>query len=319
MVESRPVLRVSAAAVVAAGLACTAAPAAERLQTIAPGVRVLGAHLGGLTLEPARLRVQAALARPISIVYRGEVLTAPPAAFAARAGIDRAVQSALAAPPRSHLRLRVTYSRGAIAQYVASLARRYDRAPRPAKVVGADARGPIVRPDRVGLSVEQATLRASIAAELASGTRRPLVLPMDAVLAKRTRDNLGPVIVINRAANTLDLYDSTRRVRVFHVATGQYAYPTPSGLWRIVDMQENPWWTPPASPWAAGARPIPPGPGNPLGTRWMGLNAPGVGIHGTPEDASIGYSESHGCIRMHIPEAEWLFQHVRVGTPVVIL
>jgi lipoprotein-anchoring transpeptidase ErfK/SrfK len=51
----------------------------------------------------------------------------------------------------------------------------------------------------------------------------------------------------------------------------------------------------------------------------MGLDSPGVGIHGTPDDASIGYSESHGCVRMHIPDAEWLFGHVDVGTPVVIL
>ena len=61
------------------------------------------------------------------------------------------------------------------------------------------------------------------------------------------------------------------------------------------------------------------GPGNPLGTRWMGLSAPGVGIHGTPSDASIGYSVSHGCIRMHIPDAEWLFVRVRIGTPVYIV
>ena len=47
----------------------------------------------------------------------------------------------------------------------------------------------------------------------------------------------------------------------------------------------------------------------------MGLSAPGVGIHGTPDDASIGYSASHGCIRMHIPDAERLFNHVHVGTP----
>jgi lipoprotein-anchoring transpeptidase ErfK/SrfK len=51
----------------------------------------------------------------------------------------------------------------------------------------------------------------------------------------------------------------------------------------------------------------------------MGLSAPGVGIHGTPSDASIGYSVSHGCIRMHIPEAEWLFNHVDVGTTVFIV
>jgi lipoprotein-anchoring transpeptidase ErfK/SrfK len=85
-----------------------------------------------------------------------------------------------------------------------------------------------------------------------------------------------------------------------------------------VDVQLNPWWYPPNSAWAAGEKPVPPGPGNPLGTRWMGINAPGVGMHGTPDDASIGYSASHGCIRMHIPDAEWLFEHVDVGTPVLI-
>ena len=51
----------------------------------------------------------------------------------------------------------------------------------------------------------------------------------------------------------------------------------------------------------------------------MGISSPGVGIHGTPDAASIGYSVSHGCIRMHIPEAEWLFEHVRVGTTVFIV
>ena len=57
-------------------------------------------------------------------------------------------------------------------------------------------------------------------------------------------------------------------------------------------------------------KPVPPGPGNPLGTRWMGISAPGVGLHGTPDAASIGYSASHGCIRMRIPDAEWLFNNV---------
>ena len=61
------------------------------------------------------------------------------------------------------------------------------------------------------------------------------------------------------------------------------------------------------------------GPGNPLGTRWMGISAPYVGIHGTPDAASIGYSASHGCIRMRIPDAEWLFSHVEIGTPVFII
>ena len=78
-----------------------------------------------------------------------------------------------------------------------------------------------------------------------------------------------------------------------------------------MNKQRNPWWYPPTyDAWAKGLKPVPPGPGNPLGTRWMGLDAPGVGIHGTDAPASIGYSASHGCIRMHVPDAEWLFEHV---------
>ena len=50
----------------------------------------------------------------------------------------------------------------------------------------------------------------------------------------------------------------------------------------------------------------------------MGLNTPGVGIHGTDDPGSIGYSVSHGCIRMQIPDAERLFEMVYVGTSVTI-
>jgi lipoprotein-anchoring transpeptidase ErfK/SrfK len=86
-----------------------------------------------------------------------------------------------------------------------------------------------------------------------------------------------------------------------------------------VSKARNPWWIPPKSGWAQNLQPIPPGPGNPLGTRWMGLSSPGVGIHGTPDATSVGYSRSHGCIRMYVPHAEWLFKRVHVGTPVVIV
>jgi lipoprotein-anchoring transpeptidase ErfK/SrfK len=162
-------------------------------------------------------------------------------------------------------------------------------------------------------------VRAALVDVFRDGTRTPLRLTTKSVSAKHTVANFGPAIVITRGANTLKLYDGHKLVRTFRVATGQAIYPTPAGVWHIVDMQRNPWWRPPNSPWARGLQPIPPGPGNPLGTRWMGLDAAGVGIHGTDAPSSIGYSVSHGCIRMQVPDAEWLFQHVRLGTPVVIL
>jgi lipoprotein-anchoring transpeptidase ErfK/SrfK len=143
---------------------------------------------------------------------------------------------------------------------------------------------------------------------------------MEAVAPRRTAANIGPVIVVDRSTNTLRFYSTKKLLRKFPVATGQAIYPTPLGVFRIVEKQLNPWWYPPTyDAWAKGLKPVPPGPSNPLGTRWMGLSAPGVGIHGTDADTSIGYSLSHGCIRMHVPDAEWLFQRVAVGTPVVIL
>ena len=56
----------------------------------------------------------------------------------------------------------------------------------------------------------------------------------------------------------------------------------------------------------------------PDGSRWIGTSAPDVGIHGTPDDASIGTYASHGCIRMHIPEVEQLYEHVALGMTVII-
>lgn len=313
-------LKIALASLAAAGIACTAAPAAEQLQTIAPGVRVFSARVGGLTLDPARHRIETALERPIAIVYRGEVLTVTPQQLGAKARVDVALRSALSARAHSRIGLRVGYSQDAVARYVAKLARRFDRKPLPATVVGATARGPVIREGKVGLAVEQPTLNVALAQQLATGARRPLVLLMQAVPPARTAANIGPVIVVNRATNSLRFYSTTKLLRRFPVATGQAIYPTPRGVFRVVKKELNPWWYPPTyDAWAKGLKPVPPGPSNPLGTRWMGLSAPGVGIHGTDADTSIGYSLSHGCIRMHVPDAEWLYQRVAVGTPVVIL
>jgi lipoprotein-anchoring transpeptidase ErfK/SrfK len=171
----------------------------------------------------------------------------------------------------------------------------------------------------VGRKIDgRATVRA-LTDMLVHGTRATLKLPVTYVKPQVTERTVGPVIVIRRGSNRLTLYDGMRIVRQFAVATGQSVYPTPLGRFQIVVKWRNPWWYPPNSEWAKNEKPTPPGPDNPLGTRWMGLSAPGVGIHGTPNDSSIGYSLSHGCIRMHIPQAEWLFEHVDIGTPVFIV
>lgn len=104
----------------------------------------------------------------------------------------------------------------------------------------------------------------------------------------------------------------------FRVAVGKRGFQTPAGDHRIVSLQANPTWFPPDRRWARGFGPIPLGPENPLGTRWMGLSLPGIGIHGTPVPSSVGTAASHGCIRMRIPDAERVFAEVRLGTRVYV-
>lgn len=63
---------------------------------------------------------------------------------------------------------------------------------------------------------------------------------------------------------------------------------------------------------------IPPGPNNPVGVAWIGLDRPGYGIHGTPRPEEVGRTESHGCFRLANWNADYLRQIVTVGMPVMV-
>jgi lipoprotein-anchoring transpeptidase ErfK/SrfK len=64
---------------------------------------------------------------------------------------------------------------------------------------------------------------------------------------------------------------------------------------------------------------IPPGPRCPVGVRWIGLELPGVGLHGAPEPENIGKTGSHGCFRLTNWDAVYLSAAVSVDMPVRIL
>ena len=61
---------------------------------------------------------------------------------------------------------------------------------------------------------------------------------------------------------------------------------------------------------------LPPGPNNPVGVAWIGLDKPGYGLHGTPIPEQVGRTESHGCFRLANWNAEYLLKLVWVGMPV---
>ena len=94
----------------------------------------------------------------------------------------------------------------------------------------------------------------------------------------------------------------------------------------VVVMAANPNYTfdPEVFPESAEARQLgrklvlQPGPNNPVGTVWIGLDKPGYGVHGTPRPEDVGRTESHGCFRLANWNAEHLFKLVTIGTPVQI-
>ena len=143
-------------------------------------------------------------------------------------------------------------------------------------------------------------------------------LTVDGLIGTAALTALSGQIIVDLGDLHIYLYRDGKLIKSYGIAAGQPAYPTPTGNFVVVNMQVDPTWVPPDSEWARGAEPIPPGPTNPLGTRWIGTSSPGVGIHGTPDDSSIGSYASHGCIRMHIPDVEDLYARVVVGMPVII-
>jgi lipoprotein-anchoring transpeptidase ErfK/SrfK len=306
-----------------AGLLVGSAPAAADDTPVTPatvpeGVTINGLDIGGMTPDAASAAVLQAFQQPLVLQVGGTQVLVTPDVLGATPVVDRAIQRALVAQPNTAVSLGVSIVTGTIADFVSQLAHRYDRAAADSQLLLRRLR-PWLSPERAGRKLNQRFAVRDINLALADGKRDAITLTTAVVRPKVTRRNFGPVIVIRRSSNRLFLYDGMKYRRFFAVATGQSQYPTPLGRFKIVVKWKNPWWYPPASPWAQGQQPIPPGPNNPLGTRWMGLSAPGVGIHGTPSDSSIGYSVSHGCIRMHIPQAEWLFNHVDVGTTVFIV
>ena len=285
---------------------------------IAPGVTLAGMPVGGMSNEQAQAALLPAFAKPVRLVYGDRRWRIVPARFGAKVTISEGVAEALSAPADSAVALTPEVDEQEVHTFVRALDKRISYPAKDAELKGLKGLRPQFTPDRAGVQVLRQLTAQRIVRALQSPQIRRIRVATKVVEPERTVLKFGPVIVIRRGANELRYYQGAKLVRRFGVATGQAIYPTPTGTFSVVDMQLNPWWRPPDSDWAKGLKPIPPGPGNPLGTRWMGLSAPGVGIHGTPDDTSIGYSASHGCIRMHIPDAEWLFHHVKLGTPVVI-
>ena len=120
------------------------------------------------------------------------------------------------------------------------------------------------------------------------------------------------VIVVSLQDRKLALLEDGQVRKVYTVAVGKPSTPSPVGTFTIERRVANPVYH-------HNGKTIQPGPGNPVGTRWMGLSVHGYGIHGTNEPRPIGKAASHGCIRMSQADLEELFDLVSAGDTVELV
>ena len=292
--------------------------AADTSPIVPASVTVGGVPVGGLTATEADQAVRMRFQKPLQLLLADERVSVEASALGAVARVQEAIAAALTAPPATAIPLQVSVSNGRVSGYVDSLAAGFDRAAVDSTLSLRNLE-PHLSPSTPGRQLDRWRAVDLIVSALQTNRRAAVRLRVVPVQPSLTPNTFGPVLVIRRTTQRLDLYNGMRSVRKLRVLTESDHYPTPLGRFIVTVKSLRPWFYPSSAARATGAKPIPPGPGNPLGSHWLGLSAPGVGIHYAPDATSLGYSITHGCVRLSRVQADWLFERVRVGTPVFIL
>lgn len=132
---------------------------------------------------------------------------------------------------------------------------------------------------------------------------------------------------ISLGGKVLEAFDAnTNLLAHFPCSIAQHVEKRPVGELHVAVIAPNPNYTfdPDVFPESAEGRQLktklvlPPGPNNPVGVAWIGLDKPGYGIHGTPSPEQVGRTESHGCFRLANWNAEFLLKLVWIGMPVYV-
>ena len=306
-------------------------------RTLPPGTVIENVQVGGLTKDVAvarlRERLEQPLHRPITVTAEQFEARTSPWDLGLRIDVEAVVDQAMERARGGNLLSR-TWSRmvtsgptyipatpewgeGDIDGLLAQAGKAVDDAPRDADIDLSTGFVKVV-PAKAGRALDVDRSRQAL---ITGVTLRDDTVRLTTNATKPTTDpSVSKIILIRTGENRLYLYDNGAITKSWPVATGLAGFPTPTGTFQIVSKILNPTWTNPGSAWARGmpAR-IGPGPSNPLGTKALALNAPGILIHATSDSASIGYSASHGCIRMNTSDEIDLFGRVSTGTKVAIV
>ncbi|MGZ5334362.1 MAG: L,D-transpeptidase family protein [Solirubrobacterales bacterium] len=311
---------------------------------IAPGVTIGGVDVGGMSTDDARTAIQeelvAPLQKPVVVSFGPDEYKLSPKRLDHDADVDGMVDEALKRTREGGIVERVSryvrggeldadvaprigYSDEAVDRFVAELAEEINRDPQDASIEpSGDTLTPT--PGEKGRELRENEVRKAIVAEIEEpGSGDEIVARAVKTEPEITTDELAEAyptyLTVDRDEFTVRLFVKLKLAKSYTVAIGASGYDTPTGLYDIESKEVNPTWHVPDSEWAGSlaGQDIPPGPGNPLVARWMGIYN-GAGFHGTYETGSLGSAASHGCIRMSVDDVIDLFDRIEVGTPVYI-
>jgi lipoprotein-anchoring transpeptidase ErfK/SrfK len=312
---------------------------------IAEGVKVNGVPIGGMTRAEAEKKLSATLLapldRPVKVSYKERTFTLSQKAAAIgidiRGSVDKALKRSQEGDmfSRSWRNLRnksintelaaeVSWNKPSVDKLVKRVRKALESKPVDAKV--DLSKGKIDESESsTGLRVKYNTLAKEVETTLLEpGNTQTVKIKTTVVQPKVSTKDLAKkypaVLFVDRDNFKLTLYKNLKKAKTYGIAVGQVGLDTPAGLYSIQNKAVNPAWHVPNSDWAgdlAGKVIAGDDPSNPIKARWMGIYD-GVGVHGTSDDASIGSRASHGCIRMHVPDVEELYDEVPVGAPIYI-
>lgn len=135
--------------------------------------------------------------------------------------------------------------------------------------------------------------------------------------AKASTTESSVRLTLSLSNRSLEVSEPGKITTVYEVAVGQEDWQTPTGEFTVMSKLENPAWQHPLT-----KEEIPPGPDNPLGSRWIGFWSDGeaqIGFHGTNQEDLIGEAVSHGCVRMRNRDIQELYNRLVIGTKVLVV
>lgn len=317
----------------------------ESLGVVYKGVTLAGHDLSGMKSSQVRATIEEAVSTPmmqpltvtgdnkswvldpkgIVTVNIGSMVVQAYAPARNATLVTRLISRVAGQPLSADVKPVYSIDTSAVAEWVKKTATTVDRKP-------VDATRTVVQyaisitPAVYGATVDQARATDQISQALTddaalSSASRIASLPVDVLEPRVLESSFKTSIVVSLSQCRVRLYNGTELIREYPCAPGQRAWPTPKGDFVIARKLANAPWINPHSSWSASMPDvIPGGPGNPMGDRKIGINYPGVFLHGIPrsEYSSIGTHASHGCMRMMPSAIHDLYGRVSVGDPVFI-